>query len=88
MPSISMFYGLIIRMYYAPAEHNPAHFHAYYQGMKAKVDINTCEIVDGDLPSKQRKLVLAWAEMYKDDLLANWELCQNGEQPYNIKPLR
>ena len=41
----------------------------------------------GDLPSRQRKLVLAWAELHKEDLFANWELCQNGEEPFNIKPL-
>lgn len=30
MPTISMFYGIIIRMYYAPKEHPPPHFHVYY----------------------------------------------------------
>ena len=87
MPTISIFNGLIIRMYYAPTEHNPPHFHVYYQKYNAKVDIETCEIVHGDLPSRQRKLVLAWAELHKEDLFANWELCQNGEEPFNIKPL-
>ena len=45
-----MFYGLIIRMYYAPKEHPPAHFHVYYAEFKATVDINTCEMLKGILP--------------------------------------
>ncbi len=42
MPTISMFYGIIIRMYFAPGEHAPPHFHAYYAEHKATVDIRTC----------------------------------------------
>ena len=57
MPTISMFYGIIIRMYCAPSEHNPPHFHAYYQEYKAIIDINRCELTDGGLPNKQLKLV-------------------------------
>lgn len=57
MPTISMFYGIIVRMYFAPKEHNPPHFHVYYQEYKASVNIRTCEIIEGDLPRKQSKLV-------------------------------
>lgn len=88
MPTISMFYGIIIRMYCAPREHNPPHFHAYYQNSKAIININSCEITDGSLPNKQQKLVLAWAEIHKDELLANWELAMNSELPFNIDPLK
>jgi len=88
MPTISMFFGIIIRMYCAPGEHNPPHFHAYYQEYKAIFDINSCEMTEGKLPSKQRKLVSAWAEIHKDDLLADWELASNGELPYQIEPLK
>lgn len=88
MPTISMFFGIIIRMYFAPKEHTPPHFHAYYQNLKATVDINTCEIIEGNLSSKQNKLVIAWAELHKDDLLANWDLAQNGEIPFKIDPLK
>ena len=41
-----------------------------------------------NLPSKQNKMLLAWAELHKDELLANWKLCQEGENPYNIEPLK
>lgn len=64
------------------------HFHAYYQEYKAVVDINSCELADGYLPNKQLKLVLAWAELRKEELLADWTLAQNGELPYNIEPIK
>ncbi|ACH38264.1 hypothetical protein Gbem_1245 [Citrifermentans bemidjiense Bem] len=58
MPTISIFFGTIIRMYFSPAEHPPQHFHVYYNDFKASVDIRTCEIIKGNLPRKQVKLVL------------------------------
>jgi hypothetical protein len=88
MPTISMFYGIIIRMYCSPSEHNPPHIHAYYQDYKSVIDINTCEISDGMLPSKQKKLVLAWAEIHKEELLVDWELASKGELPFPIEPLK
>jgi hypothetical protein len=88
MPTISMFYGIIIRMYCSPSEHNPPHFHAYYSNQKAIININTCELKEGKLPSKQIKLVLAWAEIHKEDLLADWELASKGELPFKIDPLK
>ena len=48
----------------------------------------TCEITDGELPSKQRKLVLAWSELHKEELLANWKLASQGEIPFKIEPLK
>ena len=56
MPTISMFFGIIIRMYFAPEEHQPPHFHVYYAEHKATVDIRTSEILAGELPKKQKKL--------------------------------
>ena len=55
MPTISMFYGIIIRMYYAPGEHNPPHFQVYYNEFKATIDIASCELLHGNLPKKQLK---------------------------------
>lgn len=88
MPTISMFFGIIIRMYCAPKEHNPPHFHAYYGDYKAIIDINSCELIEGNLPSKQLKLVLAWSEIRKEELLADWKLAMNGELPFKIEPLK
>jgi hypothetical protein len=66
---------------------NYQHFHAYYQDYKAIIDINTCELKEGNLPKKQLKIVLAWAELRKEELLANWQLAMNGELPFKISPL-
>ncbi len=88
MPTISMFFGIIIRMYYGPKEHNPPHFHVYYQEYKATFGIENGDVLTGDLPRKQMKMVEAWIEIHKDELFADWELCQNGEKPFKIDPLK
>jgi len=88
MPTLSMFYGIIIRMYYAPKEHNPPHIHVYYQEFVSVINIHTFELLQGELPSKQLKLVFAWIEIHKEELIANWVLCQNGEKPFSIEPLK
>jgi hypothetical protein len=75
-------------MYCAPGEHNPPHFHAYYQEYKAIFAIQKCELIDGNLPTKQLRLVLAWAELHKDELMANWKLASKGEIPFKIEPLK
>ncbi len=46
------------------------------------------EVTAGELPGKDSKLVQAWIEILRDKLLANWELCQNGEKPFTIEPLK
>lgn len=88
MPTISMFYGIIIRMYFAPDEHNPPHFHVYYNEFKATIQLDTLEIMQGSLPRKQLRLVQAWAELHLDELKANWQIAMNGENPYKIAPLQ
>ena len=88
MPTISMFYGIIIRMYFAPGEHNPPHFHIYYNEFTASMDLRTFEFIEDSLPSKQKRLVLAWVELHHDELLADWNLVMNGEEPFKIQPLQ
>ena len=88
MPTISMFFGIIIRMYYAPKEHNPPHIHAYYQDYKTTIRVQNCEIIEGQIPSRQLRLIQAWIEIHREELLADWELCQNGEKPFQIEPLK
>jgi hypothetical protein len=83
-----MFFGIVIRMYYAPKEHNPPHIHAVYQGAEAVFRISDAEITEGSIPGKQARLVQAWIEIHREELVANWELCQNGEKPFAIDPLR
>ena len=88
MPTISMFYGIIVRMYCAPKEHNPPHIHIYYQDYRAIIDINKVELVEGELPKNKLRIVLAWVELRKKELLADLELAQNGELPFKIEPLK
>jgi Domain of unknown function (DUF4160) len=88
MPTISMFYGIIIRMYYAPGEHNPPHFHAYYGEYKATFLIDSLELKEGELPKRQIRLVQAWAEIHREELNADWKLAMNGEEPCRIAPLQ
>jgi hypothetical protein len=88
MPTIAMFFGIIIRMYYAPKEHNPPHIHIYYQDDKAVIDIFSCEVLDGEIPARQLRMVQAWIEIHREALMANWKLCQNGEKPFSIEPLK
>lgn len=88
MPTISMFFGIIIRMYYGPKEHNPPHIHAYYQDSTVTIRIEDCEVMQGKIPSKQLRLIQAWMEIHRDELLADWTLCQNGEKPFQIDPLK
>lgn len=70
MPVISRFYGIIIKMFFF--DHNPPHFHAIYGEYNALININTLEIIEGDLPKKAQALVLEWAKMYQKDLIEIW----------------
>lgn len=88
MPTLSMFFGIIIRMYYGPKEHNPPHIHVFYQNETAVINIETSEIIEGTIPKRQLKLVLAWIEIHLEELIADWNLCQNGEKPFLIDPLK
>lgn len=86
MPTISMFYGIIIKMY-NNGEHNPPHFHATYQGYNAVFNLEG-ELIEGDIPRKQAKLISAWVEIHRDELIANWELALSEQPLYKIEPLR
>lgn len=52
------------------------------------MDIRTCEIFKKDLPRKQIKIVLAWAELHQEELMKDWDLVMNGEEPFKIQPLQ
>ncbi|MBR6185637.1 MAG: DUF4160 domain-containing protein [Clostridia bacterium] len=88
MPTISMFYGIIISMYWEKdGQHHSPHFHARYGDDKAEVDFEG-EIIAGSLPPKQRALVKSWALIHQDELRADWELALQDETLYKIDPLR
>lgn len=73
MPVLSRFYGIIIRMYFQQAEHNPPHIHALYGDDMAAVDIKTGEVLEGYLPPKALAMVREWIEINKKDLIHMWE---------------
>ena len=86
MPVISLFYGIKITFNYG--DHDPPHFHAEYSGNNALIDILNCTVIRSSLPKKQLKLVLAWAELHKDELMQNWELAKIHAELLQIKPLQ
>lgn len=88
MPTISMFFGIVVRMYCGQAEHNPPHIHVYYQDSKALFDIGSGDLIEGQFPPRQTRLVMAWIELHREELMADWALASQGETPFKIEPLR
>jgi hypothetical protein len=86
MPTISRFYGILIRMYYD--DHGIPHFHAQYAEFKANYSVETLELVVGYLPTPQRKLVEAWAVLHQEELLENADRMDQELPPRKIAPLR
>jgi hypothetical protein len=89
MPVVSMFYGIIVSLYFVDnKQHHTPHIHAKYQEHEAVVSIPDGELLEGRLPQAKMRLLLAWLEIHKDELAADWELAVSGQQPYKIEPLR
>ena len=85
MPTISAFFGILIRMYFN--DHAPPHFHACYNEHEAVIMIDSLEVMEGALPRRALGMVLDWAELHKNELRADWELCREKQQPLKIAPL-
>lgn len=89
MPVISMFYGIIVLMFYFDNKrHHLPHIHAQYAEHEAIIAIEDGAILEGDLPTTKMKLVQAWIEIHRDDLMANWKMAVEGQPPFKIEPLR
>ncbi len=89
MPTISMFYGILIFMYfYDDKKHNCPHIHAEYGEYEVSIAIKDGSVLSGELPKNKMKLVQAWIEIHKEDLLADWKLAVAGEPVYKIEPLK
>lgn len=86
MPEISRFFGIVITMYWD--EHNPPHFHVKYGGETATIDIKTLKVIKGELSRRALELVLDWAELHQEQLMADWDLCQQDLMPQKIEPLK
>lgn len=89
MPTISMFYGIVIQLYfYDDKRHSSPHIHAEYGEYQASIAITDGEVLAGSLPSSKMKLVQAWIEIHNESLLADWKLAVTGEAVFKIDPLR
>lgn len=86
MPLISEFYGIKIYMYWD--DHIPPHFHAEYGNSKVLIDIKNVVVLRGIFPTKQLKIILAWCELHKEELLSNWESAKNHGILKRIQPLQ
>lgn len=88
MPVISMFYGILIRMYVLDNKrHSLPHIHARYGEFEAAIAIVDGEILSGEMPRKQLRLIQAWIELNREALDADWALAIGGENPFKIQPL-
>ena len=88
MPILSMFYGIIVRMYLCDNQrHHIPQIHAAYAQFEAAIGIEDGEVLTGSLPRKQLRLVQAWIELRRDELQANWTMMIAGESPYKVAPL-
>ena len=83
MPEIARFYGLIIKMFFMKSEHNPPHFHALYGEYMGEFNINTLEMICGDLPPRAINIVREWAELHQNELLEMW----NTQKIHKLEPL-
>ena len=85
---LSLFYGIVIRMKRTPEKNSQPHIYADFQGATARITLNPCEMTQSNLSKKQERLVLAWVEIHQDDLLANWDLVNHGQEPVTIEALK
>ena len=83
MPILCRFYGIVIRMYFQQAEHNPPHIHAIYGEYIGAIDIKTGELLEGDLPPRALKLVQEWLKVNRNEVLKIW----NTQNFKKIPPL-
>ncbi len=86
MPLICEYFGIKIYMYWN--EHMPPHFHAEYGDNSILVDIQNGVVLKGVFPFKQLKLVLAWCELHREELMKNWQSAQNRGEMMRIEPLQ
>ena len=85
MPTISMFYGIMIQMFWN--DHAPPHFHALYSEFEVIIDIRTLEVIKGTMPRRALTLVLEWASLHRAELMEDWTLCEQNQMPKKISPL-
>ena len=85
MPTVSAFYGIMIRMFFN--DHAPPHFHARYGEFEATIEIGSLTVLEGQLPRRALNLVQEWAMIHREELLEDWRLCRENAAPTKIEPL-
>lgn len=85
MPTISVFFGIIIRMYYD--DHAPSHFHAYYGEYSAQISIESLDVIGGLLPKRVLALAVEWAIEHREELRADWLRAGEHQPLLSIDPL-
>ena len=89
MPVISMFYGVIIRMFHFDnAKHKAPHIHVQYGEQHVIIGIPAGNVLGGKMKSSKLKLVQAWVEIHREDVMADWRLAVEGRKVFRIDPLR
>ncbi len=84
MPEIARFYGIIIKMFFKPKEHEPSHIHALYGEYVGIFDIKTLQMEQGDLPQRAQDLVVDWLKLYSEELQNMW----NSQEIKKLPPLK
>lgn len=85
MPTISSFYGILIRMYFG--DHPPPHFHVRYGEHKARFSIPDGELIDGEMPARAMRLVREWVALHEGELEENWRRCERRVPLQPVEPL-
>ena len=85
MPTISEFFGISIVIRFI--DHNPPHFHAYYQQNKISVEIMNGK-VRGEMSERALRMVLEWLDLHREEIMNAWELASIGQNPSKIEPLK
>ena len=85
MPEVSRFYGIVIQIYFG--DHPPPHFHALYEGFTVIIDIHSLAVLEGHIPPRALGLVIEWAAIHQDELVAGFALAQKMQKPPKIAPL-
>ena len=83
MPEISRFYGIVIKMFFKPKEHEPSHIHALFGEHVGIFDLQMLKMTEGDLPKKAQELVIEWIKQHQTALLEMW----NSQNIWRLPPL-
>lgn len=89
MPVIATFYGIVVMMYFLDKKrHKRPYIHARYQSDEVVIGIPGGKILERELPPAKIKLLLAWVEIHKQELMDDWKRASHGESVFKIEPLR